>query len=55
MHRIEVAFKDGVEDAAGEKIAKSVRVGLGISKVENVRTIDVFTIDSDGLSSRDLD
>ncbi len=43
-HRIEVGFKQGLQDALGERIAKRVAEELGIS-VESVRTIDVFTID----------
>ena len=44
-HRIEVGFKEGVRDALGEKIKKRIIEDLNIP-VENVKTIDVYTIDA---------
>ena len=59
-HRIEVGFKEGVRDALGEKIKKRIIDELRSSSpfanarviedlnipVENVKTIDVYTIDA---------
>lgn len=42
-HRIEIGLKNGIKDAAGEKIKKRIIEDLGI-KVEKVNTIDVYTI-----------
>lgn len=43
MWRIEVGFKDGVRDALGESVRRSIAEDLGID-VERVRTVDVYTI-----------
>lgn len=53
VHRIEVGFKGGIKDAPGGKVKKGVAENLGIA-VENVRTIEVFSIDA-GLSAAQLD
>ena len=44
--RIEVGFKEGIKDAAGEALRKRIVEDLGI-KVASVRTINVYTIDKD--------
>jgi phosphoribosylformylglycinamidine synthase len=44
-NRIEIALKDGVRDARGERIKREIEHFLHLS-VEDVRTIDVFTVDS---------
>lgn len=46
IHRIEVGFKEGVTDAAGESVRSRILEHLGI-RVERVRTIEVYTIDAD--------
>ena len=46
IHRIEVGFKNGIRDAAGEKIKKRIIEDLKI-EVEKVNTVDVYTIDAD--------
>ncbi len=46
IHRIEVGFKEGVTDAAGESVRSRILKHLGI-RVERVRTIEVYTIDAD--------
>jgi phosphoribosylformylglycinamidine synthase len=43
--RIEVALKDGVRDARGERVRREIREHLGID-LESVRTLDVFTVDA---------
>lgn len=45
-HRIEVAFKEDVTDALGNKIEKRVIENLGIS-VDSIRTVDIYTIDKE--------
>jgi phosphoribosylformylglycinamidine synthase len=45
-HRIEVGFKPGVKDAAGESTARRIGEDLKIN-VDSVRTVDVYTIDAD--------
>lgn len=45
-HRIEVGFREGMPDALGESIRRGIREDLGIS-LDSVKTVDVFTIDSD--------
>jgi len=44
--RIEVGFKIGIKDALGDSTRKRIVEDLNIN-VENVRTIDVYTIDAD--------
>ena len=44
-HRIEIALKDGVRDARGERVAGEIAHFLHLP-VEAVRTIDVFTVDA---------
>ena len=51
--RIEVKFKPGVVDAAGKSTRKRIFSDLGI-ELENVRTIDVYTIDKN-LSQQQLE
>ena len=46
IYRIEVAFKEGVTDAAGESVRSRILEHLGI-RVERVRTIEVYTLDAD--------
>lgn len=45
IQRIEVGFKKGIRDAAGEKIKKRIVEDLNIP-VTNIKTIDVYTIDA---------
>lgn len=52
-HRIEVALKDNVRDARGERIKREIEHFLHLP-VSNVRTIDIYTVDAD-LSDADLD
>ncbi len=51
-HRIEVALKDQVRDARGERIRREIEQFLHL-RVESVRTIDIYTVDAD-LSDTDL-
>jgi phosphoribosylformylglycinamidine synthase II len=44
--RIEVGFKKGIKDALGDSTRKRIVEDLNIN-VENVRTLDVYTIDAD--------
>jgi len=44
--RIEVGFKEGIKDAAGEALRKRIVEDLGI-KVDLLRTINIYTIDKD--------
>jgi phosphoribosylformylglycinamidine synthase len=44
--RIEVWFREGVVDAAGEAVRRRVREDLGIA-LETVRTVEVYTIDAE--------
>ena len=44
--RIEVGFKKGIKDALGDSTRKRIVEDLHIN-VENVRTLDVYTIDAD--------
>jgi phosphoribosylformylglycinamidine synthase II len=46
IHRIEVGFKEGVTDAAGESVKAKILEHLGI-RVESVSTIEVYTIDAE--------
>jgi len=43
--RIEVALKDGVRDARGERVRREIHEHLGI-ELASVRTLDVFTVDA---------
>jgi phosphoribosylformylglycinamidine synthase II len=52
-HRIEVALKDNVRDARGERIRREIEHFLHLS-VSSVRTIDIYTVDAT-LSAADLD
>lgn len=45
-HRIEVDFKEGMFDALGESTKKGIAEHLGID-LNSIKTVDVFTIDSD--------
>ncbi|MDP2897508.1 MAG: phosphoribosylformylglycinamidine synthase, partial [bacterium] len=53
VHRIEVGFKKGVTDAAGESVRGRILEHLGI-RVESVKTVDVYTIDG-GIDSKKAD
>ena len=44
-HRIEIAFKDDLRDALGEKTAARITNDLGLA-AQSVRTIEVYTIDA---------
>ena len=44
-NRIEVALKAGVRDARGERIKREIEDFLHLA-VEDVRTIDVYTVDA---------
>jgi phosphoribosylformylglycinamidine synthase II len=44
-HRIEVAFKENLRDALGEKTAARIKHDLGLT-AQSVRTIEVYTIDA---------
>jgi phosphoribosylformylglycinamidine synthase len=46
-NRIEVTYKDEVFDSLGKGVKKDIEEDLQIKKVSNVRTIDVYKIDSD--------
>ena len=45
-HRIEIGFKQGIRDVIGEKTRQKIVEHLGIN-VDEVRTIDVYTVDGD--------
>ncbi|MFH1081752.1 MAG: phosphoribosylformylglycinamidine synthase subunit PurL [Pseudomonadota bacterium] len=51
-HRIEIGFKKGIRDALGEKIKRRIVENLHLP-VDNVKTIDVYTIDG-RLSAKEL-
>lgn len=53
VHKIEVGFKEGVTDAAGEGVRGRILEHLGIG-VERVRTVEVYTIDG-AMSSEQAD
>jgi phosphoribosylformylglycinamidine synthase len=44
--RVEVGLKEGIRDARGERVKREIREHLGI-ELDQVRTIDVYTIDAD--------
>ena len=44
--RIEVSFKPDYRDPLGESVQRAIMEDLGLS-VDQVRTIDVYTIDAD--------
>lgn len=44
-HRIEIALRDGIRDPRGERITREIRHFLNLP-VEDVRTIDVYTVDA---------
>ncbi|OPL12847.1 MAG: phosphoribosylformylglycinamidine synthase [delta proteobacterium MLS_D] len=44
INRIEIAFRDGVRDAPGEKTKKNIQEHLGVN-VDRVTTVDVYTIE----------
>lgn len=46
IHRIEIGFQEGVQDAQGEKIRERIREHLGFA-VSRVERIDVYTLDGD--------
>ncbi len=48
-NRIEIALKDGVRDARGERIKREIEHFLHLM-VDEVRTIDVYTVDAALLS-----
>ncbi|BCS54671.1 phosphoribosylformylglycinamidine synthase subunit PurS [Geobacter sp. SVR] len=52
-NRIEIALKEGVRDARGERIKREIEHFLNLP-VEEVRTIDVYTVDAD-LSQTELE
>ena len=43
--RLEIALKEGLRDAHGEKIVKRCREDLGLTKVSGCRTVKVYLID----------
>jgi len=45
-HRIEIGFKQGIRDVIGEKTRQKIVEHLGIN-VDDVRTVDVYTVDGD--------
>jgi len=45
-HRIEVALKPGMTDAAGTRVAHRIREDLALG-VEAVRTVEVYTVDAE--------
>lgn len=53
IHRIEVGVKKEIRDTLGEKTKKKIGENLGIY-VENIKTVDVYTIEAD-LSKEELD
>jgi phosphoribosylformylglycinamidine synthase len=53
LNRIEIALKDGVRDARGERIKREIEHFLHLS-VDEVRTIDVYTVDAE-LSQSELE
>lgn len=52
-HRIEIALKDHLVDALGEKVRRRIGRDLHLA-VDGVRTIDVYTVDAD-LSREELE
>jgi phosphoribosylformylglycinamidine synthase len=52
--RIEVGYQNKEFDSLGHKTQRNIKRDLGID-VENVDTIDVYTIDHDGLGDRQLE
>jgi phosphoribosylformylglycinamidine (FGAM) synthase PurS component len=52
VNRIEVGFRKGVRDALGEKVRRRIIQNLHMD-VEDVRTVDVYTIEGD-LRKREL-
>jgi len=52
VNRIEVGFRKGVRDALGEKVRRRIIENLRLD-VEEVRTVDVFTIEGD-LTKKEL-
>ena len=52
-NRIEAALKEGVRDARGERIKREIEHFLHL-EVEEVRTLDVYTLDMD-LSAAELE
>jgi len=52
-HRILVGLKDEIRDARGERVKSQIRQHLGI-ELRQVRTIDVYTVDTD-LSRQELE
>jgi len=52
-NRIEIALKDGVRDARGERIKREIEHFLHLAVAE-VRTIDVYTVDA-ALSQSELE
>ncbi len=53
-HRIEVTTKPDFTDAAGEATRKRIHEDLGITNVNSVKTVNVYTLD-DGHIDRKLD
>ena len=51
-NRIEIALKNGIRDARGERIKREIEHVFGL-KVDAVRTIDVYTVDA-ALSAEQL-
>lgn len=51
-NRIEIALKNGIRDARGERIKREIEHVFGL-KVDEVRTIDVYTVDA-ALSAEQL-
>ncbi len=52
-NRIEIALRGNVRDARGERIKREIRHFLNLP-VENVRTIDVYTVDA-ALSASEME
>lgn len=51
--RVEVGLKEGIRDARGERVKREIREHLGI-QLDQVKTIDVYTIDAD-LSQQEVE
>lgn len=52
-HRIEISYKDGIKDVAGEKLRKRIKTDFGFEIIE-AHVVDVFTVDKE-LGQRTLD
>ena len=52
-NRILVGLKEGIRDARGERVKRQIKEHLGI-RLDRVRTIDVYTVDSE-LTAKELE